>query len=146
MEHFMTLPTTMKIIEITAPGGPEVLKVQDANIPAPQADEVLIEVKAAGINRPDVLQRMGLYPMPKGVTQIPGLEVAGVVVAVGDQVNQFKVGDKVCALTNGGGYAEYCAVTATQVLPIPENLTFTQAAAIPETFLRFGQTYLISAV
>ena len=130
----MTLPTTMKIIEITAPGGPEVLKVQDANIPAPQADEVLIEVKAAGINRPDVLQRMGLYPMPKGVTQIPGLEVAGVVVAVGEQVDQFKVGDKVCALTNGGGYAEYCAVTATQVLPIPENLSFTQAAAIPETF------------
>ncbi|MGK3626289.1 alcohol dehydrogenase catalytic domain-containing protein, partial [Acinetobacter sp. A11] len=134
MEHYMTLPTTMKIIEITAPGGPEVLKVQDANIPAPQADEVLIEVKAAGINRPDVLQRMGLYPMPKGVTQIPGLEVAGVVVAVGEQVDQFKVGDKVCALTNGGGYAEYCAVTATQVLPIPENLSFTQAAAIPETF------------
>lgn len=130
----MTLPTTMKIIEITAPGGPEVLKVQDANIPALQADEVLIEVKAAGINRPDVLQRMGLYPMPKGVTQIPGLEVAGVVVAVGEQVDQFKVGDKVCALTNGGGYAEYCAVTATQVLPIPENLSFTQAAAIPETF------------
>ncbi|KAE9798527.1 alcohol dehydrogenase catalytic domain-containing protein, partial [Escherichia coli] len=100
----------------------------------PQADEVLIEVKADGINRPDVLQRMGLYPMPKGVTRIPGLEVAGVVVAVGEQVQQFKVGDKVCALTNGGGYAEYCAVTATQVLPIPENLSFTQAAAIPETF------------
>jgi len=130
----MNLPTTMKIVEITVPGGPEVLKLQDSNVPVPQADEVLIEVKAAGINRPDVLQRMGLYPMPKGVTQIPGLEVAGVVAAVGEQVQQFKVGDKVCALTNGGGYAEYCAVTATQVLPIPENLSFTQAAAIPETF------------
>lgn len=108
----MNLPTTMKIVEITVPGGPEVLKLQDSNVPVPQADEVLIEVKAVGINRLDVLQRMGLYPMPKGVTQIPGLEVAGVVVAVGEQVQQFKVGDKVCALTNGGGYAEYCAVTA----------------------------------
>lgn len=84
--------------------------------------------------------------MPKGVTQIPGLEVAGVVVAVGEQVQQFKVGDKVCALTNGGGYAEYCAVTATQVLPIPENLSFTQAAAIPETFFTVWANLLILAV
>ena len=137
----MNLPTTMKIVEITVPGGPEVLKLQDSNVPVPQADEVLIEVKAAGINRPDVLQRMGLYPMPKGVTQIPGLEVAGVVVAVGEQVQQFKVGDKVCALTNGGGYAEYCAVTATQVLPIPENLSFTQALRFRKLFYGLGKSF-----
>ena len=103
-------------------------------IPEPKADEVLVKVHAFGINRPDILQRQGLYPMPKGVTPVPGLEVAGEVFAVGENVTQFKVGDKVCGLTNGGGYAEYCVVPETQTLNIPQGVSFVQAAAIPETF------------
>jgi putative PIG3 family NAD(P)H quinone oxidoreductase len=94
----------------------------------------LVKVHAFGINRPDILQRQGLYPMPPGVTQVPGLEVAGEVVAVGAKVTQFKVGDNVCGLTNGGGYAEYCVVPQSQTLHIPENVSFVEAAAIPETF------------
>lgn len=124
----------MKYIEITQAGGPEVLQVTQGPRPEIKADEVLIEVYATGINRPDILQRQGLYPMPKGVTLIPGLEVSGVIVQVGEHVTQFKVGDKVCALTNGGGYAEYCAVPANQTLKIPKNLSFVEAAAIPETY------------
>lgn len=124
----------MKYIEIEKPGGPEVLKIREGEIPTIGDDEVLIAVKAAGVNRPDILQREGKYPMPEGVTQIPGLEVAGVVTAVGHSVTDFRPGDEVCALTNGGGYAEYCAVAASQTLPIPAGLTFSEAAAIPETF------------
>lgn len=124
----------MKYIAITRPGGPEVLQIEDGDMPVVGDNEVLIQVKAAGVNRPDILQRQGLYPMPKGVTPVPGLEVAGVVVKVGAQVTDFRPGDKVCALTNGGGYAEYCAVPAGQTLPIPEGLSFSEAAAIPETF------------
>lgn len=124
----------MKYIEIERPGGPEVLKIRDAEIPAVGANDVLIQVKAAGVNRPDILQRQGKYPMPEGVTQIPGLEVAGVVVAVGESVTAFRPGDEVCALTDGGGYAEYCAVAASQTLPVPPGLTFIEAAALPETF------------
>src|SRR5699024_6986743 len=99
-----------------------------------KADEVLVKVHAFGINRPDILQRQGLYPMPKGVTPVPGLEVAGIVESVGSDVTKFKVGDKVCGLTNGGGYAEYCVVPESQTLTIPEGVSFTEAAAIPETF------------
>ncbi|WP_130802496.1 NAD(P)H-quinone oxidoreductase [Acinetobacter ihumii] len=128
------LPNTMRHIEISHPGEPDVLKVVEAKTPQPNANEILIQVKAAGINRPDILQRKGLYPMPKDVTPIPGLEVSGVVVAIGESVKDFKIGDRVCALTNGGGYAEYCVVPATQTLIIPENLSFVQAAAIPETY------------
>ncbi|MBF4455892.1 NAD(P)H-quinone oxidoreductase [Acinetobacter sp. SK-43] len=124
----------MKYIEITQAGGPEVLKVVQGKKPEIKEDEVLIEVYATGINRPDILQRQGLYPMPKGVTQIPGLEVAGIISQIGSKVEKFKVGDKVCALTNGGGYAEYCAVPANQTLVIPKNLSFIEAAAIPETY------------
>lgn len=124
----------MRYIEITEAGGPEVLQIATGKRPDIQDDEILIEVYATGINRPDILQRQGLYPMPKGVTAIPGLEVAGVIEAVGKDVQQFKIGDKVCALTNGGGYAEYCSVPANQALPIPKNLSFVQAAAIPETY------------
>lgn len=150
-----TLPNTMRHIEISQPGEPEVLKIVEAEIPQPKSNEILIQVKAAGINRPDVLQRKGLYPMPKGVTPIPGLEVAGIVAAIGENVRDFKIGDRVCALTNGGGYAEYCIVPATQTLIIPENLNFVQAAAIPETYytvwanlfdigqLKVGETALI---
>jgi NADPH:quinone reductase len=130
----MTLPTDMTLIEITTPGGPEVLKPRQVPVPTPGAGEILIRVHAAGVNRPDALQRAGKYPMKPGMSLIPGLEVAGEVVALGDGVSAFALGDKVCALTNGGGYAQYCAVPAGQALPIPEGLSWLQAAAIPETF------------
>ncbi|MHA3093064.1 NAD(P)H-quinone oxidoreductase [Acinetobacter brisouii] len=126
--------TQMQQVVITEPGGPEKLAIQTTDIPVPAANEVLVKVHAFGLNRPDILQRQGLYPMPKGVTPVPGLEVAGVVEAVGSEVGTFKVGDKVCGLTNGGGYAEYCVVPASQTLSIPIGVSFTQAAAIPETF------------
>ena len=126
--------TTMQQVIITEPGGVDKLAYETVTIPEAKADEVLVKVHAFGINRPDILQRQGLYPMPPGVTQVPGLEVAGEVVAVGAEVTQFKLGDKVCGLTNGGGYAEYCVVPQSQTLHIPENVSFVEAAAIPETF------------
>ena len=130
----MPLPTDMTLIEITTPGGPEVLKPRQVPLPSPVAGEILIRVHAAGVNRPDALQRAGKYPMKPGMSPIPGLEVAGEVVALGDGVTEYAVGDKVCALTNGGGYAQYCAVPASQALPVPEDMDWIQAAAIPETF------------
>ncbi|MFJ2281002.1 NAD(P)H-quinone oxidoreductase [Pseudomonas sp. NPDC087803] len=130
----MTLPSELTRIEITQPGGPEVLQAKRVTLPVAAAGEVLIRVHAAGINRPDALQRAGKYPMKPGMNPIPGLEVAGEIVALGAGVSQFAVGDKVCALTNGGGYAEYCTVPAGQTLPIPDGLDWVQAAAIPETF------------
>jgi len=129
-----SLPATMTEIHISTPGPADVLKPQQAPVPAPQAGEVLIRVRAAGVNRPDVLQRAGNYPIPPGASPIPGLEVAGTVVAIGSGVEAHAVGDDVCALTNGGGYAEYCAVPQGQVLPIPRGVSMVQAAAIPETF------------
>ena len=125
---------TMQQVIITEPGGVDKLAYETVTIPEAKADEVLVKVHAFGINRPDILQRQGLYPMPPGVTQVPGLEVAGEVVAIGAEVTQFKLGDKVCSLTNGGGYAEYCVVPQSQTLHIPENVSFVEAAAIPETF------------
>lgn len=125
---------TMQHVIITEPGGVDKLAYETVAIPQAKADEVLVKVHAFGINRPDILQRQGLYPMPKGVTPVPGLEVAGIVEAVGADVTQFKVGNKVCGLTNGGGYAEYCVVPQSQTLTIPEGVSFVQAAAIPETF------------
>ncbi|MCX4218849.1 MULTISPECIES: NAD(P)H-quinone oxidoreductase [Pseudomonas] len=130
----MTLPTEMTRIEITEPGGPEVLQSRRVPLPIASEGEILIRVHAAGINRPDALQRAGKYPMKPGMNPIPGLEVAGEVVAIGSGVSRFAVGDRVCALTNGGGYAEYCTVPAGQALPIPDGLDWIQAAAIPETF------------
>ena len=124
----------MQQVIITEVGGPEKLAYETVAIPTTKADEVLVKVHAFGINRPDILQRQGLYPMPKGVTPVPGLEVAGIVESVGSDVTKFKVGDKVCGLTNGGGYAEYCVVPESQTLTIPEGVSFVQAAAIPETF------------
>ena len=124
----------MKFIDITQPGGPEVLKISNREAPVAGNNEVLISVKAAGVNRPDILQREGKYPMPEGVTNIPGLEISGVVQSIGKDVVGFSIGDKVCALTNGGGYAEFCAVPVNQVLPMPKNLSFIEAAALPETF------------
>ena len=124
----------MRVVEISKPGPPEVLVVAERPKPAPVAGEVLIKVAAAGVNRPDVMQRMGNYPPPPGVTDIPGLEVAGTIEQVGADVGDWRVGDRVCALLAGGGYAEYCAVPAPQCLPVPKNLDFVQAAALPETY------------
>jgi putative PIG3 family NAD(P)H quinone oxidoreductase len=130
----MNLPQTMTLIEITEPGGPEVLKPRQEPVPTPGPGEVLIRVHAAGVNRPDVIQRAGKYPMKLGMSPIPGLEVAGEVVAVGKGVSEFIVGDNVCALTNGGGYAQYCVAPAGQTLPIPQGMDWVHAAAVPETF------------
>ncbi|WP_445147147.1 NAD(P)H-quinone oxidoreductase [Dyella sp. Tek66A03] len=127
-------PSSMIEIQITAPGGPDVL--QPHSTPTPQAGpgELLVRVEAAGVNRPDVLQRAGHYPVPPGASPIPGLEVAGTVAALGQGVRGFALGDAVCGLTNGGGYAQYCVIPAGQVLPVPKGLSWRQAAAIPETF------------
>ncbi|WP_236219240.1 NAD(P)H-quinone oxidoreductase [Pseudomonas rhodesiae] len=130
----MTLPKEMTLIEITTPGGPEVLQPRQAAVPEAGPGEILVRVHAAGVNRPDALQRAGKYPMKPGMSPIPGLEVAGKVVALGDGVSEYAIGDKVCALTNGGGYAQFCAVPAGQALPIPEGMDWIQAAAVPETF------------
>lgn len=123
----------MKYIDIAEFGGPEVLTLAQANKPKIKDDEVLIHVAAAGVNRPDVIQRQGNYPAPKDASPILGLEVAGEIVKVGPQVNSWKVGDKVCALTNGGGYAEYVNAPAGQCLAIPSRLSMIEAAALPET-------------
>jgi putative PIG3 family NAD(P)H quinone oxidoreductase len=124
----------MKAIVITAPGPPSVLKLQDRPVPAAAAGEVRIKVMAAGVNRPDVAQRKGNYPPPPGASvDIPGLEIAGVIEECGQNVERWKVGDKVCALLAGGGYADCVTVPAGQCLPIPENLTFAEAAGLPET-------------
>ncbi|NVK19116.1 MAG: NAD(P)H-quinone oxidoreductase [Methylocystaceae bacterium] len=124
----------MKCVEIGEPGGPEVLKLVDRACPDLDIGDVLIKIKAAGVNRPDVIQRKGLYPPPPGASDLPGLEVSGEIVAVKGDVGALKVGDKVCALTNGGGYAQYCNVPAVQCLPIPEGLSMAEAACVPETF------------
>ena len=124
----------MKCIEISKPGGPEVLVPAERPTPAPKANEILVKVAAAGVNRPDVLQRMGKYPIPPGASDLPGLEIAGEVVALGSSAKEFRVGDKVCALVHGGGYAEYCVAPEVQALPIPKGLTALEAASLPETF------------
>jgi len=130
----MSLPATMTAIEIAESGGPEVLQPVERPVPVPEAGEILIAVAAAGVNRPDVVQRLGLYPPPPGSSDLPGLEVAGTVAAIGDGVTQWKEGDAVCALIAGGGYAEYASAPAPQVLPVPDGLDMIQAAGIPETF------------
>jgi NADPH2:quinone reductase len=124
----------MRAVEITKPGGPEVLRPVDRPVPAPKQNEILIKVAAAGVNRPDVLQRTGNYPVPPDASDLPGLEVAGEVAKVGSSVKQFKPGDQACALVHGGGYAEYCVAPEVQALPIPRGLTPVQAASLPETF------------
>ncbi len=129
-----TVPETMTCVEISEPGGPEVLKPTKRPVPKPAKGEVLIKVRAAGVNRPDIAQRVGRYAPPPGVTDIPGLEIAGEIVAVGAGVKDWKVGDKACALVAGGGYAEYVAAPAPQCLPIPGKLGMVEAAALPETF------------
>ncbi len=128
------LPSEMTAIAITEPGGPEVLKPTRLPMPTPGEGEALIRVEAAGVNRPDVFQRMGFYPPPPGAPDTPGLEVAGEVVAVGSNVNNFSIGDRLCALVAGGGYAEYCVVQTAAALPVPAPISAVEAAAIPETF------------
>ena len=129
----MPIPQTMTYVHADGSGGPDVLGLGTASVPAPKQDEVLIRVQAAGVNRPDVAQRQGAYPPPPGASPILGLEVAGEVVSVGDHVTTLAVGDKVCALTNGGGYAEYCTAPAPQCLPWPKGYDAIKAAAVPET-------------
>ena len=129
----MPIPQTMTYIQANGAGGPEVLGLATGPVPTPKPDEVLIRVQAAGVNRPDVAQRQGSYPPPPGASPILGLEVAGEVVAVGAQVATLSVGDRVCALTNGGGYAEYCTAPAPQCLPWPNGYDAIRAGALPET-------------
>jgi len=130
----MPYPTTMRAIEIKTPGGPETLTIATRTTPTPEQHQVLIKVAAAGVNRPDVMQRKGMYPPPPGASDIPGLEISGTIVALGEQVDHLNIGDQVCALVTGGGYAEYCLASADCCLPIPAGLSFIQAAALPETF------------
>lgn len=149
------LPLTMTVIACPTPGGPEALVAETRQVRAPGPGEVLVRVHAAGVNRPDVLQRRGEYPPPKGVTDVPGLEIAGEVVQVGPDTGRFAVGDRVTALVPGGGYAEYCPVFAGNALPVPAGLSMIEAAALPETFftvwsnvfdrggLKAGETLLV---
>jgi len=149
------MTNTMRVVEISEPGGPEVLEPGTRPRPEPGEDEVLIEVAAAGINRPDVFQRKGLYPPPPGASDIPGLEVAGTVAGLGGGVKDWQIGDRLCALVAGGGYAEFATAPKQQCLPLPAGLSFVQGAAIPETFftvwtnvfdrgrLRSGESLLI---
>ena len=148
------LPTRMTAIGIKAPGGPEALVPEERAVPVPGAGEILVKVAAAGVNRPDVMQRKGLYPPPPGAPDIPGLEIAGEVVALGPDVQRWKVGDRVMALVVGGGYAEYCLAHASHALPLG-GLSMTDGAAIPETLftvwhnmverggLKSGETFLV---
>jgi NADPH:quinone reductase len=129
----MVIPEMMNAIEIPAPGGPEVLRPGKVAVPAISDAEVLVKVAAAGVNRPDCLQRAGLYPLPPDASPLPGLEIAGEVVAVGAQAGRWRVGDRVVALTHGGGYAEYCRAHAEHCLPWPANLSAVEAASLPET-------------
>ena len=130
----MNLPAKMRAIEIAKPGGPEVLTPAERALPQPKPHEILVKVAAAGVNRPDILQRMGLYAVPPDASDLPGLEIAGTVAAIGADVKMWKVGDAVCALTHGGGYAEYCVTPEVQALPVPKGLSMTEAASLPETF------------
>jgi NADPH2:quinone reductase len=132
----------MRAIEIEKPGGPEVLRPAQRPQPEPKAHEILVRVRAAGVNRPDVLQRLGLYPVPPDASDLPGLEIAGEVAACGSEVTKWKPGDAVCALTHGGGYAEYCVTPEVQALPVPRGLSMTEAASLPETFFTvWGNVY-----
>ena len=149
------LPQTMSAVAISEPGGPEVLKIESRDVPVPGQGEVLVRVSHAGVNRPDCLQRAGAYPPPKGASELPGLEISGEVVALGDGVDPAELGKKVCALVNGGGYAQYCIARPEHCLPVPPGLSMAEAAAIPETlftvwhnvfqrgYARDGETMLI---
>ena len=139
------LPKTMKAVEISQPGGPDVLKPVERPVPAPKAGEVLVKVAAAGVNGPDLMQRKGLYPAPAGASDLPGLEVSGEVVAAGDGAKRWRAGDRVVGLANGGGYAEYCAVDAQHCLPVPKGVALADAAGLPETFFTVWSNVFIGA-
>ncbi|MGE3650736.1 MAG: alcohol dehydrogenase catalytic domain-containing protein, partial [Reyranellaceae bacterium] len=128
------LPATMTCVEIKKPGGPEALVPTTRPVPQPKDGEILLKVAATGVNRPDIAQRAGLYPPPPGASDLPGLEAAGTVAALGAGVSGWKVGDEVCALTPGGSYAEYCTVPAPQCLPPPRGFDMLRAAALPENY------------
>ncbi len=130
----MPLPSQMRYVDLPAFGGPEVMRLATGPVPQPRAGEVIVQVEAAGVNRPDVAQRSGSYPPPKDASPILGLEVAGKVVALGEGVTDITIGDQVCGLANGGGYAEYCALPTGQALPFPRGYDAVKAAALPETF------------
>ncbi|MET0576724.1 MAG: NAD(P)H-quinone oxidoreductase [Mesorhizobium sp.] len=134
MAHDTDIPAKMTAIAISQPGGPLVLKPEKRDVPTPGPGQILVRVRAAGVNRPDILQRRGTYPPPAGASDLPGLEVAGEVAAIGEGATRWRVGDRVCALTPGGGYAEFCLVHESNALPVPSGFTFTEAAALPETF------------
>jgi len=150
-----SIPTVMTAIGISAPGGPEVLVAQERPVPQPGEGEILVKVRASGVNRPDVAQRRGHYPPPPGVTDIPGLELSGVVAALGPGTSRYRPGDEVTALVAGGAYAQYCVAHESHALPVPAALSAVEAAAIPETFmtvwhnvferggLRAGETLLV---
>lgn len=149
------MPDTMRVIEMTGTGGPEVLREGTRPVPKPGPDEVLIRLAATGVNRPDCLQRAGAYPPPPGASDLLGLEAAGEIVAVGSNVDKWRSGDQVCALLPGGGYAEYATTHQDHALPVPKGLSLTEAAALPETFftvwanvfdrgqLKDGETFLV---
>ena len=130
----MIIPKKIDCIEIVKYGGPDNLVIKKRDTPQIGKNELLVKVEAAGVNRPDIMQRQGLYPPPPGASDIPGLEIAGKIVAVNSKDNKFKIGDNVCALVSGGGYSSYCVAPIKQTLPIPKGLSFIEAAAIPETF------------
>ena len=129
----MAQALTMRAVAIREPGGPEVLTIEERPVPVPGEEEILVAVAAAGVNRPDVMQRRGHYPPPPGAPDIPGLEISGIVAGAGSEVTRFREGDQVVALVPGGGYAEYCTVHASNALPLPEPLTLAEAAGVPET-------------
>lgn len=149
------LPATMTAMAIPTPGGPEALVPETRSVPVPRKGEILVKVAAAGVNRPDVMQRKGYYPPPPGAPDIPGLEISGEVVALGEGVTRWALGDKLCALVSGGGYAEYCLAEEGAALPVPAGLSMREAAALPETFytvwtnvfdlagLKAGESFLV---
>ncbi len=139
------LPQEMQVVEISAPGKPDVLRTATRAVPAPKADEVLIKVAAAGVNGPDMMQRKGLYPAPPGASDLLGLEVSGEIVVAGAAVKRWKVGDKVTALTNGGGYAQYCTVDAQHCLPVPAGISLRDAGSLPETFFTVWSNVFMGA-
>ncbi len=134
MTRYDVVPDAMRAVEITAPGGPEVLQITDLPVPVPGHGQILIRVAYAGVNRPDALQRAGAYAPPPGASALPGLEAAGEVAAVGPGVTRWAVGDRVCALLPGGGYAQYAVTQADHALPVPAGLDLRAAACLPETF------------
>jgi len=139
------LPNEMQCIEISAPGKPEVLRLANRAVPAPKTGEVLVKVAATGINGPDMMQRKGLYPAPPGASDLLGLEISGEVVALGEGVTRWKTGDKIAALTNGGGYADYCAVDAQHCLPVPAGVSLRDAGSLPETFFTVWSNVFMGA-